>query len=1097
MKRPKLIGISVAGALALGALFSSRLIVFSYKTVPDERPASITIGMSPPEAKNVDLGDLPRGVLADGGPVAASPPSQDEPRIFLPAAEESDHNESADGEDYGMKGDSRDALPFIPGTEGGVKGRMPGNGPGANDSIGVGSGSGGSSRYGGRYGGRRAVVAGGAGTNEKPAPTAIEQAHKLATTDEERPRAPALTARLDGKTDEELPLRALRISTILMGTRARTLVDCTFENTSARQLEGTFRVRLPEGASPCYLGMFQGSPTTRDPLSLLPPVIEDPKLLLGREIALPASWPLKGASVEWGTLRPARVVAQERAAQVYEQVTRRRVDPALMEWSGGNNFSTRVFPIFPNGTKRVFFAYDQAPTEIGGQPSVRLPVPAKIPPAFRLEVAASAPAYAKATLVRGKEETPLLDMGGFFSGVVTSCGEEGAFVLTGMPRSRSIRSAIGDSEGIPGHLVHARVLPKVATGSQRATGDAVFLLDTSLSQRTKLAQSCGRLLREILEKDESIERFQVIGFDVTARPITTWVANTPGARAAAFSAVDNLWLEGATSIECALDAAEKAVPTGQHATFFLLSDAQVTWGIEDSHELERAHPRAFGERWIGYQIGEEAVNRPLLESLARRGGRVVNVLSSQDLAKAALAHRTVPVRVNDVRVEGVKARDLIVSGKPATLFPDQIVEVAFRTEDEPRNAMIVFDMDGGAQSFSLDSATASDPVAARAWAEAETVSLLELGDKDADQVAIAMSQRFGLANRAASFLILETDAEYKAFALDAAKLDLSNLAELIHAKKTRRPAGAPDTDGLDAAALAFLDRIMALELPAWPVHALTAKSGLLGRNQWPERLDPVAVYREAARRHEAGASDEAFRVLTSIVEDSPRDPKALRLAGFTLMSWERFADAASLFGRVRALRPFEPQAFLGEAYAFEALGRAPDAALRYELVLAGHFDGRHENYAKETARRLYGRLLARVPGKLAPLARERATALGCPIGLPAHEVHLLWNLDDTDVDLHCIDSSTGEHVDYTHMTSRSGGRLLWDNTAGLGPEVYLHPVAAPSEVFVHYFGTRAVAGTVPAATLIVYFRENDVICRSTVLVDQKDKVVLYSSVAER
>ena len=92
-------------------------------------------------------------------------PSPTSPAIFFPGAEESDHNESNDGEDYGqMKGDSKDALSFIPGTEGGVKGRQPGKGPGVNDSIGVGGGSGGSSRYGGRFGGRRNLVARGGGS---------------------------------------------------------------------------------------------------------------------------------------------------------------------------------------------------------------------------------------------------------------------------------------------------------------------------------------------------------------------------------------------------------------------------------------------------------------------------------------------------------------------------------------------------------------------------------------------------------------------------------------------------------------------------------------------------------------------------------------------------------------------------------------------------------------------------------------------------------------------------------------------------------------------------------------------------------------------
>src|SRR5205807_7433177 len=106
--------------------------------------------------------------------------------------------------------------------------------------------------------------------------------------------------------------------------------------------------------------------------------------------------------------------------------------------------------------------------------------------------------------------------------------------------------------------------------------------------------------------------------------------------------VETLWLEGATNVEAVLSHLERTIPEGEKATYFLLSDGQVTWGLEDPRELERAFPRLFSERWIGYQLGDAAANRPLLERLARSGGRVVNVVGPQDTESAALAHRFAP-----------------------------------------------------------------------------------------------------------------------------------------------------------------------------------------------------------------------------------------------------------------------------------------------------------------------------------------------------------------------------------------------------------------------------------------------------------------------
>src|SRR5581483_5195375 len=163
------------------------------------------------------------------------------------------------------------------------------------------------------------------------------------------------------------------------------------------------------------------------------------------------------------------------------------------------------------------------------------------------------------------------------------------------------------------------------------------------------------------------------------------------------------------------------------------------------------------------------------------------------------------------------------------------------------------------------------------------------GDKDADEVAVALSQRFALANRAASFLILETDADWKQFRLEKPdEISLERLAEVAHRKHGRRPVGAPELDVLDGAALSFLDRIAPVSLPAWAVRKRQRLEGGFGRTEWGERLEPLAVYKEAARRFDAGRTDEAFRILSSLIEENPRDAKALRLVAFTLMSWDRF-----------------------------------------------------------------------------------------------------------------------------------------------------------------------------------------------------------------
>ena len=54
-----------------------------------------------------------------------------------------------------------------------------------------------------------------------------------------------------------------------------------------------------------------------------------------------------------GKLVDAVAIEKVRARQVFEEITRRRVDPGLLEWSKGNNFKTRVYPLPARGTRTV------------------------------------------------------------------------------------------------------------------------------------------------------------------------------------------------------------------------------------------------------------------------------------------------------------------------------------------------------------------------------------------------------------------------------------------------------------------------------------------------------------------------------------------------------------------------------------------------------------------------------------------------------------------------------------------------------------------------------------------------------------------------
>jgi len=141
---------AVSIAFHVLALLSLGLITISQHIIKTEAATVITVAAKP-KAK-IEEAERPRDVFDRAGLEKDDPTPSTDKAIHFPNAEESDHNESADGEDYGqMKGDSQE---FLSGH--------PGQGKGTNDSMGVGGGAAG--RYGGRFGGRRNLVARGGGS---------------------------------------------------------------------------------------------------------------------------------------------------------------------------------------------------------------------------------------------------------------------------------------------------------------------------------------------------------------------------------------------------------------------------------------------------------------------------------------------------------------------------------------------------------------------------------------------------------------------------------------------------------------------------------------------------------------------------------------------------------------------------------------------------------------------------------------------------------------------------------------------------------------------------------------------------------------------
>lgn len=158
---------------------------------------------------------------------------------------------------------------------------------------------------------------------------------------------PAIVVPVPGQ--QAIQLRSARIRTTLAGGQAQTEVELVLFNPNPRQLEGELQFPL-----------LQGQVVTAFALDVN------------------------------GRLRDAVAVPKARGQEIFEDIRRRRVDPGLLEVTAGNQYKLRVYPLPPQGERRVALTITETLTRQLGTAVLRLPLEFGAP-VGSLDVAVTAP----------------------------------------------------------------------------------------------------------------------------------------------------------------------------------------------------------------------------------------------------------------------------------------------------------------------------------------------------------------------------------------------------------------------------------------------------------------------------------------------------------------------------------------------------------------------------------------------------------------------------------------------------------------------------------------------------------------------------------
>lgn len=569
-------------------------------------------------------------------------------------------------------------------------------------------------------------------------------------TDEEIPPPGfgTLKAKTPGTTKER-PFRMLsqEVRVTITDQIARTEVEEVFENPSDVVVEGSFRFTLPEGASITRYAMY----------------VKD-KLMEGEIV----------------DRDEGRKILKEVIDEYLEEQAKLR-DPALTEWTQGNTFSTRIFPIMPREKKRVILAYTQRLDSQEGVTRYIYPLAAagakdKVEQ-FRFEASVSSSsgqAFVSAPLFPVKLENKERAIQARFEASQFQAPADFVLEIKNALREKA-RLATSAAKGEDSYFLLS-LQPDLFGEVQAKARDWILLFDTSQS-RTLSEMSIQRaLLPVFLGALNYSDRVKVLAYDYTTREVTSgWaeVSDTLGAQLA--QKLGAIEPAGATNLSLALETAAKA-SEGRPVKVVLFGDLSPTVGEIRPEVLSQTAKKILppGSTVSAVGVGS-SVDELVLEALPRAlGGVSHRVSDGEDLGHAAIRILSSELRpvLSDISlsINGVETRDVYPRQLESLPVGKELVVVG--RYQSPGEASITLKGRLGASPFEqkytarFGEGAQGNSFIAPLWAKEKINFLTQLGDEASRKEVVTLSKAMGVMSRYTSFIVLENDAMYKEFGVE-------------------------------------------------------------------------------------------------------------------------------------------------------------------------------------------------------------------------------------------------------------------------------------------------------------------------------------------
>ncbi|HYL55623.1 MAG TPA: VIT domain-containing protein [Gemmatimonadales bacterium] len=371
------------------------------------------------------------------------------------------------------------------------------------------------------------------------------------------------------------------------------------------------------------------------------------------------------------------------ARAIYEEIVRRKRDPALIELAGHGLVRARIFPIAAGETRKITLRYTQLLDRVGDAWRFRYVAGtgpgATAPRGVRIAVDSASrigDPYSPTHRVTSRRDADRLDV------TLADSAARGDFELL-LPIARGLvgMSLITNQPVGEDGFFMLLLAPGRGTGAKPSVSrDLVAVVDVSGSMSGEKLDQARAALVQLLGGLRSGDRFRVISFGSGVRRFATgWTPAVPDSVRAAQDWVRRLDTDGGTNIAGALTEAFAEPPRdGALGVVVFLTDGMPTVGETDPEHIAEQAERGRGPfRVFAFGIGYD-VNTYLLDRLTERARGVTEYIQpGGDIEQAvgALAAKIASPVLTDlaIRGDGVELYDLQPQGLPDLFGGDELV----------------------------------------------------------------------------------------------------------------------------------------------------------------------------------------------------------------------------------------------------------------------------------------------------------------------------------------------------------------------------------------------------------------------------------------